>query len=439
MSGRKRHESAWLMRMVFAFGACCAGTTSMSVHATQSRTMSASQLDQLLAPVALYPDGLLAQILVASKYPDAVASAAAWTKTHPDLAGQAAVKAASTKTWDASVKSLTAFPAALQMMAANPSWLRNLSQQFQANPASVMQSTQRLRKMAMTAKTLKSGEQQTVVAQGDIIKIVPANPKVIYVPTYNPTVVYGAWPYRDYPPGYGYVPVGHVGVSGIGFSIGVALTTPLWSSVNWGARNIVVNYGDVNLGRAGDVTNINYNGDTYINNGNTYVAGDVSNSGNTSISGDVSNSGNTAAPVTGNIENKTDKPAGNVNDDTGRDGTGAPVDARNTDAGRTAPRSTDAVDTPRETADTPQRHAPEHEKHDPDPEAGEDVPPPSDSSPHAGPSEEHDTPHPADARDAEPGYAPHIEPAQEPTHDEPSPEPAHDDPSPEPAHDGGDE
>lgn len=249
-----------------------AAKAANATQAGQRASMPAAEVDQLTSPVALFPDGLLVQVLVASRYSSDVLAAAAWSKANPGLKGQAAIAAVAARPWDASVKSLCAFPQALQMLAADPAWMRKLGHEFAASPADVMQSTQRLRKMASTAGTLRSGTQQRVVVERETIRIVPVDPKVVYVPTYNPAVVYGAWPYAAWPPVYAPVAVGVVVAAGIGFRSGVVLTTGLWTDVNWSSGNIVMNYSEVNLTSTEttinireDSTNVNVNsGETAI-------------------------------------------------------------------------------------------------------------------------------------------------------------------------------
>ena len=134
------------------------------------------QLEQLLAPIALYPDSLLSQVLMASTYPADVADAAKWAKAHPDNKGDAAVKAVADQTWDPSVQSLAAFPQILDMMGAQPDWVQKLGDAFLASSKDVLDAVQRLRQKAQQAGNLKSNEQQKVVVeqpalQQTIIKI----------------------------------------------------------------------------------------------------------------------------------------------------------------------------------------------------------------------------------------------------------------------------
>lgn len=181
---------------------------------------TAAQIDQWTAPIALYPDALLSQILMASTYPASVIQAAQWSKDNPKMQGDTAIQAVSGQPWDASVKSLVAFPQLMSLMGENPSWVQSLGDAFLAQPKDVMDSVQRLRLLAQQTGTLQSTPQQTVTtvkksapassstaatstsASPTVIKIEPADPQVVYVPTYNPSTVYGTWPNASYPPVY---------------------------------------------------------------------------------------------------------------------------------------------------------------------------------------------------------------------------------------------
>jgi Protein of unknown function (DUF3300) len=193
---------------------------------------SPQQLDQLLAPVALYPDALLAQVLMAATYPLDVVAADRWVRepANAQLRGDALAAALDQQPWDPSVKSLVPFPQVLAMMDSRLDWLQQLGDAFLAQPNDVMAAVQRLRQQAQAAGTLVSTAQETVENQNGTIVIVPANPNVVYVPYYNPSVAYGAWEYPNYPPIYLAPPPGFV-VSGFFFGLGVGIVAPLWG---WG-------------------------------------------------------------------------------------------------------------------------------------------------------------------------------------------------------------
>ncbi|EGI6812491.1 DUF3300 domain-containing protein [Escherichia coli] len=230
---------------------------------------STAQIDQWVAPVALYPDALLSQVLMASTYPANVAQAVQWSHDNPLKQGDAAIQAVSDQPWDASVKSLVAFPQLMALMGENPQWVQNLGDAFLAQPQDVMDSVQRLRQLAQQTGSLKSSTEQKVISTTKkavpvkqtvtapvipsntvstanpvitepattVISIKPANPDVVYIPNYNPTVVYGNWANTAYPPVYLPPPAGEPFVDsfvrGFGYSMGVATTYALFSSIDW--------------------------------------------------------------------------------------------------------------------------------------------------------------------------------------------------------------
>ena len=161
-----------------------------------------AQLDQMLAPIALYPDPLLSQVLMASTYPLEVVEADRWSRAHPDLRGDAAVRAVERQSWDPSVKSLVAFPQILHTMDDKLEWTEQLGDAFLAQQDAVMDTVQQLRHKARDAGNLSSNDEVTVQEDQEAIDIEPARPDVVYVPYYDPTVVYGSWWWPDYPPTY---------------------------------------------------------------------------------------------------------------------------------------------------------------------------------------------------------------------------------------------
>ena len=230
---------------------------------------STAQIDQWVAPVALYPDSLLSQGLMASTYPANVAQAVQWSHDNPLKQGDAAIQAVSGQPWDASVKSLVAFPQLMALMGENPQWVQNLGDAFLAQPQDVMDSVQRLRQLAQQTGSLKSSTEQKIITTTKkvvpvnqpanapatqsntvstsspvvaepaptVITIEPANPDVVYIPNYNPNVVYGSWANTAYPPVYLPPPAGEPFVDsfvrGFGYSMGVATTYALFSSIDW--------------------------------------------------------------------------------------------------------------------------------------------------------------------------------------------------------------
>jgi len=223
-----------------------------SAPARASAAFNSEQLEQLVAPIALYPDSLLSQVLMAATYPADVAEAAKWSKANKDMKGDAAVQAVQNQPWDPAVQALAAFPQVLQAMGDQADWVQNLGDAFLASSKDVLDAVQRLRARAQQAGNLKSNEQQKVIVEEaapaqTVIKIEPAQPDVIYVPAYNPTVVYGTWPYPYYPPYYwppysyyypGYYP-GAAFAAGVFW--GVAVGAILWGGCNWGGGDININ------------------------------------------------------------------------------------------------------------------------------------------------------------------------------------------------------
>jgi hypothetical protein len=168
--------------------------------AQERRTFSQPELEQLLAPVALYPDALLSQVLMASTYPLDIVEAARWSRAHPGLQGDEAVAQAANEDWDPSVKSLLAFPGLLTRMDEKLDWTRRLGDAFLEQEPHVMETVQRLRRKAEAAGQLASGERMRVIEDGGVIVIEQLNPYVVYVPYYDPWVAYGAWGWPAYPP-----------------------------------------------------------------------------------------------------------------------------------------------------------------------------------------------------------------------------------------------
>jgi hypothetical protein len=190
----------------------------------QGAPLSANELQSLVAPIALYPDALVAQILGAATFPDQIAYADDWLHQNQNLSGTALMQAADGQQWDPSVKALTQFPSVLDNMAKNPSWTSALGEAYHTQSADVMSAVQALRAQAYASGNLKSGSQITVVQQSpQTIVIQPTNPQVVYVPQYNPAVVYGT-PYVT--PGYSTAAVVATGLLsfGAGIAVGAAIS-----------------------------------------------------------------------------------------------------------------------------------------------------------------------------------------------------------------------
>jgi Protein of unknown function (DUF3300) len=193
-------------------------------YSGQGVPLSAEELQQLAAPIALYPDALVAQIFGAATFPDQVASASSWLQQNKSLTGTALIQAVDTQPWDPSVKALSQFPSVLDNLAKNLHWTSALGEAYSTQAADLMSAVQALRAKAKTAGNLKSGTQITVVQQSpQVIVIQPANPQVVYVPQYNPAIVYGT-PYVT--PGYSTAAVVATGLLafGVGIAVGVAVS-----------------------------------------------------------------------------------------------------------------------------------------------------------------------------------------------------------------------
>lgn len=241
--------SGWMVPMAYAQTAA-PSTTSADAGASQGKVFTQQELDELLAPIALHPDALLAQILMASTYPLDVVEAARWRKSNPKVEGKELETAMDAQKWDPSVKSLTAFPNVLTMMNEKLDWTQRLGDAFLGQQKQVMDTVQGLRAKAKQAGSLQSSKEQTVSTTSEggqtIIKVEAADPQVVYVPTYDPTVVYGPWWYPAPPPYYWYPPGYVPGAAFFSFTIGVAVGSWLWGGCNWGR-------GDINI----DVNNFN--------------------------------------------------------------------------------------------------------------------------------------------------------------------------------------
>jgi hypothetical protein len=192
--------------------------------------LTPEELQQLVAPIALYPDSLVAQILAASTFPEQVVDADRWVQSHPDLKGDALAQAVDQQPWDPSVKALTAFPSVLGNMDKNLSWTSSLGDAYYNQEQDVMDAVQVMRQRAQEAGKLKNTEQQTVTSQDSTIIIEPASPDVVYVPEYDPWLVYGdrieAWP--------GWYPYPGIWYGGPYVSFGVGFGIGYYGGYGWG-------------------------------------------------------------------------------------------------------------------------------------------------------------------------------------------------------------
>ena len=206
-------------RNIWGYQASTDTPSGATSNPTEAAPQNASQLQSLVAPIALYPDALVAQILTASTFPDQVAIANYWMQENKNLTGSALMQAVDQQSWDPSVKALTEFPSVLDNLAKNLTWTSSLGEAYHNQQSEVMTAIQALRAQAKAAGNLKSSSQITVVQQSpQTIVIQPTNPQVVYVPEYNPAVVYGT-PYVT--PGYSAADVAAAGI--IGFGAGIAV------------------------------------------------------------------------------------------------------------------------------------------------------------------------------------------------------------------------
>jgi len=226
------------------------------------------ELEAIVAPIALYPDPLVAQVMMAATYPLEVIQAARLMKANPNLKDAALNDELKKHDWDDSVKSLCSFPQTLDLLNEKIDWMQKLGDAFLDQRKDTMDAIQRMRAKAQAQGNLQSNEQQKVIveqaaaqpappasgqpappAEQTIIKIEPANPQVVYVPSYNPTVVYGSYP-PAYPPYYPYPPAYPWGAAALSFGVGMAVGAAVWGGCNWGGGDV-----DVDVNKSNNFTN----------------------------------------------------------------------------------------------------------------------------------------------------------------------------------------
>lgn len=225
------------------------GTYVGSATVVSPAAIGQDELDSLLAPIALYPDQLLAQVLMAATFPQDVTDAARFLRQNPGLRGIALDNALADRNWDPSVLSLAAYPQVLDMMVQRPDWTRRLGEAFYTDQDGVMQTVQELRSRAQAAGNLVDTPQQQVIYEDRTIIIEPARPDVIYIPTYNPLVVYGPWWAPAYQPYYWrpsrvYYPGVVIGAGLVGFGVAYAISNNHWgwARPDWGQRHIAIEF-----------------------------------------------------------------------------------------------------------------------------------------------------------------------------------------------------
>jgi hypothetical protein len=261
------------IRQILAVGIVIVAAVNASPTRGQgatTTTRTAAQLEQLVAPIALYPDALLSQILMASTYPLEVVAAARWSQANPTVTGEALQNTMAQQPWDPSVKALTAVPQTLQMMNDKLDWTQQLGDAFLAQQREVLDAVQRLRARADANGQLKSTPEQRVTktpraagqaasseAPANVYAIEPTNPDEYYVPIYDPRVVYGAWPYAEYEPFYWYPP-GYAASNVYSFAAGVLVGAAIWGSVDWSRNRVQINPVRYNSFNRANITNRNW-------------------------------------------------------------------------------------------------------------------------------------------------------------------------------------
>lgn len=246
----------------------------LNANAQDTKKYSQEEITQMLAPIALYPDALLSQILMASTYDKQLQEAIAYSKSNPDEKGDDAVKKVQDKGWDASVSSLVAFPQVLEMLGKKPEWSKDLGNAFLEQPDNMMDTIQTLRKKAEDEGNLKSSTEQVVKTEDqnstEAIIIAPAT-QTVYVPVYNPTYVYGSWMYPAYPPYY-YYPPHYNPVSGFvfGFTVGIIISNSMWGGFGWHNHSVNINvnrYNKINVNKiSGNKNSVNWKNHTQRSN-----------------------------------------------------------------------------------------------------------------------------------------------------------------------------
>ena len=238
----------WLLVLIIAVPPWA---IAQETEAETTKSFKQEELDQMLAPIALYPDSLLAQVLMASTYPLEVVQADRWAQQNKELEGDALAEELEKQDWDPSVKSLVQFPDVLSMMGEKLDWTQKLGDAFLAQQEDVTNTVQNLRTKAKETGNLKTTQEQVVKVEKEVIIIEPAKTEVVYVPVYNPTIVYGSWWWPHYPPYYYYPPY-YPRPTLYGFATGVAIGVAwgyAWGHWNWHRHSV-----NININR-----NINYN------------------------------------------------------------------------------------------------------------------------------------------------------------------------------------
>jgi len=237
---------AFVLALLWLVPCGLSAQTTPSTSTPSQQLLKPAELEQLVAPIALHPDPLLAEMLMASTYPLEVVQADRWAKANKGLKGDALTNALAKQGWDDSIKSLVQVPEVLNMMSEQLEWTQKLGDAVLAQQEDLMDAIQRLRVRARDNGKLETTKQQTVtvLAEGDkqYVAIEPASPNEIYVPYYEPSVVYGEWPYPDYAPYYFAPPYGYIGAglltAGIAFGTAALVRHAFWGNCNWRGRHV---------------------------------------------------------------------------------------------------------------------------------------------------------------------------------------------------------
>jgi uncharacterized protein DUF3300 len=259
-----------------------AAAPAPAAAAAPAETFSSAQLDQLVAPIALYPDALTVQVLMAATYPLEIVEAARWRAKNASLKDSALDDALEKQDWDPSVESLTHFPELLQRMSDNLDWTKDLGDAFLAQKDDVLDAVQRMRAKAYESGALKTTKEQVVTrevvketnnVEKEIIRVEPADPQVVYVPQYSPTAVYGAYPAPYYPTMMAYPP-GYVATASLlSFGAGMAVGAAVWGDCDWGSHDVYNNNYNNGGGGGGKNQNVNINKEKNVDRSRTNVGG----------------------------------------------------------------------------------------------------------------------------------------------------------------------
>jgi len=272
-----RSVTAVLCSILIAGGDSISFAQNASSASATATKIPNEQLDSLVAPIALYPDSLLGQVMVASTYPLEIVALSQWMDKNKNMNPTQITKEVEKQTWDPSVQAMAAFPDVVKNMAENIKWTDELGNAFLAQQNDVMDAVQRMRMKAKDSGQLQTTNQQKVETQvvenKTVVVIEPANPEVVYVPSYDPAAVWGAPAYYPYPPVY-YPPGYAIAAGAISFGVGVAIGAAWghggWGwNCGWGGNNITINNNNAFINHYNN-TRVNQGGNRYAGNGNRW-------------------------------------------------------------------------------------------------------------------------------------------------------------------------